>query len=388
MNKNATGFYKVGDRVFIEKIEAVLYSSQIKERIYWDFNDASWSAIDWSIEPATSLPELYKLRAQQLRDHYDYIIVFFSGGADSTQVVQSFLKNDIKLDEIYAAAPVKAIENTKFNINDKSEFNVVAETFFTQIPFLKTINQKYPDIKVTLNDYSEDILLYNEDDWILKCSDWIHPTTIARYSLEKFHHIKELIEKGKKVAAVYGNAKPIPLIENNEFYNMFADVTINVARPGFDNLPLDLVSFYTSIDFPLIPIKQGHELLRSYNTNQDIKSLIDTFMINMNTTPGEFRPYKGERWHGGTLERGIVPVIYPDLNYTGWQGGKGTRCILAEHDAWFYKDFKNHKIYQMMISEISNFTKNLGIKYFKDVSREHLVTFRKRYKIGNVKKET
>ena len=47
----------------------------------------------WSIEPTPSLKELQKQRALQLRDSYPYLKLWFSGGADSTTVLNTFLDN-------------------------------------------------------------------------------------------------------------------------------------------------------------------------------------------------------------------------------------------------------------------------------------------------------
>ena len=66
---------------------------------HWDFNESVFSSYDWTVEPNESIADLYRQRAQQLRDKYDYIVLMFSGGADSTTVLRSFLDNDIKLDE-------------------------------------------------------------------------------------------------------------------------------------------------------------------------------------------------------------------------------------------------------------------------------------------------
>ena len=54
----------------------------------------------WSIEPKSSLKQLQKERALQLRDTYDYLKLWFSGGGDSTTVLNTFLENNIHIDEI------------------------------------------------------------------------------------------------------------------------------------------------------------------------------------------------------------------------------------------------------------------------------------------------
>jgi len=56
--------------------------------------------VDWTKEPKESFKELCRQRAEQIRDTYDYVIVYFSGGSDSTTVMNAFLDNGIKIDEV------------------------------------------------------------------------------------------------------------------------------------------------------------------------------------------------------------------------------------------------------------------------------------------------
>ncbi len=94
------GVYQVDGISFVNKFDALNLASKNNKEVYWNFNDEVYSSYNWSLPIETSLPELYKQRAQQLRDKYDYLSLFFSGGADSTNVLHSFIDNDIFLDEI------------------------------------------------------------------------------------------------------------------------------------------------------------------------------------------------------------------------------------------------------------------------------------------------
>ena len=53
-----------------------------------------FSKIYWKQEPTESLDQLIKLRCEQLRDTYSYIRVMYSGGADSTTMLNAFIKNN------------------------------------------------------------------------------------------------------------------------------------------------------------------------------------------------------------------------------------------------------------------------------------------------------
>ena len=87
------GFYTVGDKTFYSKPEAMIYATQVGLYPQWHFNTKQFGNFDWEKEPETDLRELYRIRAQQLRDRYDYIRIEASGGGDSTTAIFSFLLN-------------------------------------------------------------------------------------------------------------------------------------------------------------------------------------------------------------------------------------------------------------------------------------------------------
>ena len=92
------GFYQVGEYKFYSKFEAQILSEKSGLPIRWNFNDEAYDCSNWQVEPVESIGELYRQRAQQLRDQYDYLVLWFSGGADSTNILDSFVLNNIKLD--------------------------------------------------------------------------------------------------------------------------------------------------------------------------------------------------------------------------------------------------------------------------------------------------
>ena len=62
--------------------------------------DYDFIKLDWTVEPKESLDFLLAERAKQLRDRYDYIRFWYSSGSDSETVLQSFIKNNVFIDEI------------------------------------------------------------------------------------------------------------------------------------------------------------------------------------------------------------------------------------------------------------------------------------------------
>ncbi len=91
MNNLRFGYYKIGNDVVFSKIEALELADRKNLPISWHYNDDIFDSVDWKTEPKFTLSEIYKSRAQQIRKSYDYIVLFYSGGADSHNMLESFL---------------------------------------------------------------------------------------------------------------------------------------------------------------------------------------------------------------------------------------------------------------------------------------------------------
>ncbi len=62
--------YTVGAKQFENKINAIVEANETLAEIEWHFH-SQYDYIDWTVEPSTSLEELYKNRAVQLRNKYN-----------------------------------------------------------------------------------------------------------------------------------------------------------------------------------------------------------------------------------------------------------------------------------------------------------------------------
>ena len=92
------GFYKSDGVKFYSKYEAMCLGTPSKTT--WHYNDQLFSSFDWKKPSMMPLSELYRRRAEQLRNDYDYLILMYSGGADSENILDTFVTNNIHLDEV------------------------------------------------------------------------------------------------------------------------------------------------------------------------------------------------------------------------------------------------------------------------------------------------
>lgn len=383
------GYYLVGKEKFYDKLPAIFKAQQLKVDMEWIFSDHIFKSLDWSVEPTTSLDEFYKIRAQQIREEYDYIVLFCSGGADSTNMLFAFLDNGLHVDEIVASAPISGLRDWKNpHESDIRIENTIAETFLTQIPFLKKIEQSYPNVKVTLHDYFEDMLLYKPDDWLLKGNDWMHPTMAGRYNLERYGHLQKLADSGKKIAVLQGIDKPTIVRLKDHFYLMLVDNTYNNKYNSLNHPNCFIEFFYHTSKLPLLLIKQAHETAR-FLMKPENRHIYNMMFWNDDRFVGKAPQVNPLTYNSHTYQRGIVPAIYPSIKADMYQAEKPDRMFLGRHDAWFYNLHSGTRIYQMMMSDLDNLIGSIEKRFLEIHPWKGLLglkPFRKLYNIGHVNK--
>jgi len=287
------GLYHVGDMVFISKSDALIYATATKQPVYWDFNDDVFSKIDWKIPISTPLSELYKQRAQQLRDKYDYLSLFFSGGVDSANVLHSFIDNGIFLDEIVMYRPVRTIKNA--NTLDKSPKNVYSEIEFAAIPHLKKYLKdertlvRFIDMDTSAEEF------FNDDNLLSEfCTlNNMGVTPVVKTAMCLTDKIwNALYESGKTVAHIHGIDKPIISIDNGEYSFQFEDsMSFNFESKSlidqYDRINKHQYHeyFYWTPDLPQLVIKQCQVVKQVCNNDLIFKLL---FVQSLNSIQQKF----------------------------------------------------------------------------------------------------
>ena len=327
MNSNRLGYYMVGWKKFNNKTLALIENHQTGYEIEWVFNNDVYGKINWSTPINTSLTELYKQRALQLRSQYDYLVLYFSGGADSTNILKTFIDNNIFLDEIVMQFP-EPVEK-QFNIEDKSNKNIYSEIKYQAIPTLKKLDLN-PATKIRYQDFAKPLLeLLNNDNWFDKIpmGTNISPSGIGRQvSQVSEPHILELCSKGKRTAQILGVDKPLIYSDGKDYYAYFSDVSA-MHSPPVDFSLSDIFNnfyhtefFYWTPDMPEIVVKQA-QLIKAYcETSKQAKDMI---MLSMKKHIGTFRPL-------------LHSIIYPADVKIDWDPEKPSSEVVRPMDEWFW----------------------------------------------------
>lgn len=363
MSKNRQddyGYYTVGNFKVYSQIEAIEISNRLNLPIKWNFNDEVYSSFDWSIEPKESLSELYRKRCEQLREKYDYLALYYSGGADSDNILNHFIENDIKIDEVISLIDYEGTQDRISQVN--------AEIFEVAIPKVKQAQKRQPHLKHTIIDTTSFVLDSYRSlnfDQIYNQNTSFAPFTLIRGKVKySQQHWKEMFSAGKKVGFIYGVEKPRVQIDDNfNFSYFFSSATIAAATtPELqrENNPFDFTElFYWSPEFPKIPIKQSHVVKNFVKMNG-----LDKFKRYPRQINGVVRQLPaGTNFmllHNGDflLNEELNYLIYPYWYNIPYQF-KAINLILYEKEIWFIgkmnseEQAKNWKAITQKVLEIT-----------------------------------
>ena len=353
----ALGYYLVNNIIYHNKVEALLSAGET-DHPTWHFNEHAYDNLDWTIEPDFDINVLYAERARQLREKYDYIAIFFSGGADSSTVLNSFVKNNLFVDEVIIGHPESGLRDWDRKTDNDPRYTV-SEYYHTVVPQLKQLAIDSPNTKITINDYFQDMIdAYKTDEWIIGARDYFHPSFISRYSKKNLTHIKKLCEAGTSVAFVYGVDKPRIAMMNNNYYCYFLDIIANTSTWDLDTYTTATTEyFYWTPDLPLLPIKQAHLVANWLDTPEASK-----FRRVVEWPP---KNYEENQILKTIYDRAIRESIYPEWNFDYFQTHKSTSSISAEQDAWFFKHHQNTHLHDTWTAGIDHLTNMIADRWLQ-----------------------
>jgi len=355
LNADKFGFYSVGDLKTYSKVEAIEWQQRTGHFPEWNFNKEIFDTVDWQTEPTIELWDLYKARARQIRDAYDYVVLFYSGGSDSDNVLRSWIDADCKIDEI---ACFWNLEATK----DPQSF-MCAEIQNVVLPVVKKLKKthEFEFRQIDVSQLTIDFLAKNKFDYSYYSNHSISPNNIVKGMFrETIPAYQQLIDSGKRVCFVWGFEKPQIGTDSHGSYVQFVDTMDNCVGP-YSQLNYDQgwhdELFYWSPDLPEMIVKQAHVLKRFVDTCN-----MPEFYSTKSSPYGYNSKLKQFLTHDA-----IKQVIYPRWDPSTFCNGKSPTgasnyLVYSPRDEWLWKS--NLAERDTMHSIIAQTTNKVG-EYWK-----------------------
>lgn len=249
--------YQVGDQRLLNPIEAWRTILTTGQAFHLNLFDTVFDQQDWTIEPQISWQHLCRLRAQQLRDRYQWIRLFYSAGRDSHHVAKTFIENNIHIDEM-------VIVHNRYNIDkDQDIRNIIipaAKHLLKSSPgtVLTVIELEETDWKQQFRKYfTEHISAGSQGAWVF------HPhglCDLIKRNQHKFHPRSQNLSTGD----ISGVDKPRVRVSQDwwESYMLDTQFYVNMHDGNMEY-------FYLTPDLPELHIKQTWMLTNYLNSQAD-----------------------------------------------------------------------------------------------------------------------
>lgn len=347
------GYYVCDNLEFDSKIRACVHAVEHVKPVTWIFNNDEFNKYDWKTEPVETLDQLYDRRARQLREQYDYIVLSYSGGADSHNILCAFERQGLHIDEIITNTMTKASSKVMVvDPNNRDAYNAPeAEHNLQTLPRLREIAARLPKTKITITDCSDalfdELETAGDASWVLNKREGVNPAGMTRFNYLHFTDIRKQFDKNIRIAMVVGIEKPRTMIQRGDLLMAFSDRTTNMITVAehlkeYPNATVEF--FYWTPDCVEIMIKQGHVIKKFLETNTQWQAQWQTKAV----TPEVYRTV-----HDPMLRS----ILYTTWDHNWFQSKKAVYDWYSEFDGWFldlYKDTRAGNIWLEGIDYLEN----------------------------------
>ena len=363
MTRLDLGYYTVDGKIFPSKVAALIEGTRLDIHPAWHFNNEVFGRIDWSQEPAEDIYELYRQRAQQLRDKYDYLVLMYSGGSDSQTIFDVCIKNKIKIDELVIVWAPSLNSTYTPDPTDTSWDNRQSEWDYTIRPRLDHIAQHHPQIKITVHDWAECASrLQLPDDFIADRNHNFTPYAQARWDLTLIPSLADRLDHMTSVGVIFGTDKPRVCIRDGCYQLYFLDILTSNApsySAGFMKKSLGIELFYWSPDSWRILAKQSLMIVDFFERNTQLQQFIQWPM----SKPANRHFYE-------TVAMGI---IYPSMNLQFFQTQKFGSLTFGM-DTLLFKTGQQEKLQSLQRDNLAYLQRIIAPKYFNRVNGDTALT--------------
>jgi hypothetical protein len=297
-------------RTFFEyKADALLFKKKLPHAtVYFHWYEQEMAKLQWDKEPVESYDELCRQRAQELRDTYNYIRLWYSGGADSHSALMSFVKNNIHVDEIV----IMLFPDQ--NVSDVARNSTANEVLIAAFPQLKSVIGLIPKTKITVVDANEKDI----EDWFNTKSDTI-PTVdsldgdgAAQFFLDVNWGVSKVLAKTDmdNWCDIHGGTKAKLYKNQDKWYAYFVDSSISTFYMSDRS-----EDFFISRSIPKLFLKTVY----NYKNYHKIRNSDDHYVNHMYSNPANHIEYNRALGRDDVHEIAAKKVYYSTHDPEQWR---------------------------------------------------------------------
>lgn len=209
-------YYQVGEKKTTSKIQALEWAEGHFRQIKLHYLDDLFQKTDWTKEPEKDWETILRNRCIEIRNKHDYVILWYSGGWDSQTILDAFIRNKLKIDELVIYV---------------KEYNDEGNEVQPAIDYAQKVKKDYfPNLKITVFSITaqQHINWYKDKDYT-----WIHhPGWFPNFSKtmrRRFMYGRDGVHNDapKNHVIINGYEKPMIFLMRGKWFASFPDGFLN-----------------------------------------------------------------------------------------------------------------------------------------------------------------
>ena len=246
--KNKFQYFKVGDKRFGSDLHAYQYfTKNLNNEISFNL-DLRVMDRDWQKEPEKDLSYYKTAMCEHIKQHYDKIVLGYSGGTDSETILESFFQTKTKgLELLNIINTYQQQTKNRQWLKEHTEEAVRQKWGLVAKDLGWKFNMWKPWKPLDNTQYEKAITDYNYGSWTV---DWRYLNSWAQNSGDITH----TFDKAKRTALVMGKEKPEVVIEDGwwcfKLLNLNWELPFDCVDPN-----VELVFFWINDVVPELIIK-------------------------------------------------------------------------------------------------------------------------------------
>jgi hypothetical protein len=276
-------------------------------------------------------------RLTSLREKYDYIRLWFGGGADCRIILDCAIKFNIRIDEIIIVRRC-----CKNNLNLYKDFNPLIEIDSIGVNYIISIKNLIPETKINIIDFDdrELELVYQNPDWYKFTPEWFFGNAyLPRFFLKFVNNELNYINYQKNSCDLLGSTTPNIFFsqESTSWKFCFSDRSFGTVSSLIDDFSIQ-EDFLVSDDFP--------EILETH-VNSIIDNLDQQIILSSewNSNPRQFERFVKSKslfyknfqiCNGHQFDKNDLELEFPSKDFF-WRVGQSQRSFYEIINRFYQK---------------------------------------------------
>jgi hypothetical protein len=243
----------VNGRIFDNKIKALEEAKWKSDEVKFYFNDDILTKHDFTKEPSKDFEQLCLESILKLRDTYQHICLWFTGGSDSGTILSLFEKYNIRLDEILFYDRQYQV----YEAWDQESLHIKKE--------MDRFKKAQPHCKLTVihigYENAQKFYKRNKDEWFYAPYTNIRFSKNLRYNIiDNTPQLGSNFEKKNRID-IFARDKPKLIMHEKKWYLTFFDnIEYDTYKIGFHHFYWDNLDIMT---------KQAHMVIRWFESKEN-----------------------------------------------------------------------------------------------------------------------